>query len=85
MTMLPASTVTMPVVTAPMQAESDAQLIGLWLHGRSVSTQSAYTGDVQSFLAHVGKPLRAVTLGDLQATVLAVKRASILRDYVGGH
>jgi integrase/recombinase XerD len=39
---------------------------GLWLHGRSASTRGAYAGDARVFLAHVDKPLRAVTLGDLQ-------------------
>jgi hypothetical protein len=38
--------------------------VDLWLHGRSLSTQGAYAGDVRAFLAHVGKPpLRAVTHG----------------------
>jgi len=51
----------------PAQAHSDAQLIGLWLYGRSPATARAYRGDVSTFLAHCGQPLRAVTLGDVQA------------------
>ncbi len=51
----------------PQQADSDATLIRLWLHGRSPRTQRAYAGDIQRFLAFVQKPLQAVTLGDLQA------------------
>ena len=38
----------------------------MWLDGRSPATQRAYSGDAQAFLTHVGKPLRQVTLGDVQ-------------------
>ena len=52
----------------PSQADSDAQLIALWLHGRSRHTQRAYKADAERLLAFVdGKALGAVTLGDLQA------------------
>src|SRR5438067_2006482 len=55
------------------QAESDEQLLVLWLHGRSEHTRRAYGQDAERLLDFVGKPLRAVTLGDLQkfATMLA--------------
>jgi integrase/recombinase XerD len=46
---------------------TDQQLVELWLHGRSPHTQRAYRADAQRFLRFVAKPLRAVTLGDLQA------------------
>ena len=56
-----------PTATSiPQQADTDAQLIGLWLHGRSPRTPAAYAADMARFLDAVGKPLRAVTLGDLQ-------------------
>ena len=61
---------------APAQADSDETLIGLWLHGRGEATTRAYRADVQAFLAHVGKPLRAVTLGDVQAFVDTLADAS---------
>lgn len=48
-------------------ADPGAQLIALWLHGRSTHTRRAYAADAARFLAYVGKPLPAVTLGDLQA------------------
>jgi site-specific recombinase XerD len=48
------------------QADSDAQPVGLWLHDRPATTRRAYERDVARFLAHVGKPLPLVTLGDLQ-------------------
>ena len=48
------------------QAVSDAQLIEVWLHGRSPHTQRAYAADVARFLAGAGKPLGHVTLADLQ-------------------
>jgi integrase/recombinase XerD len=47
--------------------DHDAQLVNLWLHGRSAHTTRSYTADVARFLAHVEKPLGAVTLADLQA------------------
>lgn len=53
-------------LAVPQQAESDHHLIELWLHGRSRHTQRAYRKDAERFLEVVGKPLRAVTLGDLQ-------------------
>ena len=51
---------------APAQAESDATLLRLWLHGRTPSTTAAYTREAAAFLAYVGKPLAHVRLGELQ-------------------
>src|SRR5438874_25223 len=48
------------------QADSDGQIIALWLHGRSPATQRAYGADVARFGAFLGKPLHGVTLQDLQ-------------------
>jgi integrase/recombinase XerD len=50
-----------------VQAQSDDQLIELWLHSRPASTQRAYRADVARFRAFVHKELRQVTLADLQA------------------
>jgi integrase/recombinase XerD len=50
----------------PKQAESDEQLISLWLHGRSRHTQRAYNADINKFLKSIDKPFGQVTLGDLQ-------------------
>jgi integrase/recombinase XerD len=49
------------------QADDDAQLVALWLHGRPAATRRAYARDVDRFRAVVGTPLPAVTLGDLHA------------------
>jgi integrase/recombinase XerD len=49
------------------QVAGDAQLLELWLHGRSPHTQRAYSTDGSDFLAFVGKPLRSVTVGNVQA------------------
>jgi integrase/recombinase XerD len=49
------------------EADSDAQLVNLWLHGRSEHTQRAYRADAARFMSWVGKSLHTVTLGDLQA------------------
>jgi integrase/recombinase XerD len=51
----------------PKQAESDEQLISLWLHGRSKHTQRAYNADMVKFLKSVYKPFQKITLGDLQS------------------
>ncbi len=52
---------------ALMHASSDGQLVEIWLHGRSPHTQRAYAADVARFAGRAGKPLRAVTLVDLQS------------------
>ncbi|AQQ70740.1 Tyrosine recombinase XerD [Limihaloglobus sulfuriphilus] len=51
----------------PKQAESDEQLISLWLHGRSRHTQRAYNSDITKFCKSVDKPFQKITLGDLQS------------------
>lgn len=58
---------TLPVIGN--QASSDAQLIELWLHGKSAHSQRAYLSDVERFTSFVGKALQAVTLADLQSFV----------------
>lgn len=71
-----------PGAGLPERAVPDVELVRLWLHGRSAETQAAYRGDVRAFLAHAGKPLRAVTLGDLQDyadTLAGLKPASQAR------
>lgn len=49
------------------QADSDEQLLALWLHGRAASTQRAYCSDSRRFLRFVGKPLRSIKLAEVQA------------------
>jgi integrase/recombinase XerD len=49
------------------QADTDDQLIRLWLHGRSVHTQRAYSKDIRQFILFTKKDLRHTTLEDLQA------------------
>mgnify|MGYP003366181752 FL=1 len=44
----------------------DELLVRSWLHNRCASTRKAYEPDAYAFLAFVGKPLRDVTLSDLQ-------------------
>lgn len=53
-----------PVI--PSQADTDEQLIQLWLSGRSVKTMQAYGSDARAFLHFCRKPIRAVTVGDVQ-------------------
>ncbi len=51
----------------PQQADSDAELVRLWLHGRSPRTLAAYRAEARAFLGFVAKPIRAVALRDLHA------------------
>jgi len=63
-------------------ANSDQQLIELWLHGRSAHTQRAYRADIDRFLHGAGKPLPVITLSDLQqfaASLCALAPASRYR------
>ena len=48
------------------QASSDAQLIAIWLYGRSPHTQRAYEADVERFQQTIGKSFGHITLADLQ-------------------
>jgi len=56
---------TISVVPAVLTTDETALLAG-WLHGRSPHSARAYTANIARFLAHVDKPLAAVTLADLQ-------------------
>ena len=48
-------------------ADTDERLVGLWLHGKSKATVEAYRSDISKFVDFTeGKPLRAVTLADVQ-------------------
>jgi integrase/recombinase XerD len=66
---------------AANQASTDDRLVELWLHGRSPHTQRAYAADVLRFRARAGKPLRQVTLSDLQE--FADSFVGVLRRRVG--
>jgi hypothetical protein len=58
------------------QADTDGRLVELWLHSRNTLTSEAYAADVADFLERVDKPIRSVTIGDLQGWVdTLVRRA----------
>lgn len=65
------------------QATSDDDLVDLWLRNyRSPNTRVAYAGDIREFRAFVSKPLRGVTLRDVQdygASLASMAPASIGR------
>jgi site-specific recombinase XerD len=66
------------------EGTSDDQLIAMWLHDKSNSTQEEYTRDVGQFREYVSVPLKRLTLPDLQAYVdelklLDIKPATIAR------
>jgi len=56
----------METLPAVIQADTDARVVELWLDGRNALTVEAYAKDLDGFRTQVGKPLRAVTIGDLQ-------------------
>jgi integrase/recombinase XerD len=60
------------------QAHSDAEMLRLWLgRCRSRHTRRAYEGDWQAFAAFTGgKPLRSVTVGDMQDFAASLERLS---------
>ncbi len=71
-------TISEPTHNLPMLgAESDARLIDLWLHGRPTTTQRAYRAESSRFVAHVAKPLRQVSLADLQGYADALDAAGL--------
>jgi site-specific recombinase XerD len=51
----------------PVQAESDRQLVAMWVaRSESENTRANYQRQADRFLAHVRKPLALVTIGDVQ-------------------
>ncbi|NVN06713.1 tyrosine-type recombinase/integrase [Asaia spathodeae] len=60
-----------PSQVIPSQAETDNQVIGLWLAGRSAKTQRAYEADARAFLLFCGKSIKAATVGDIQGYAMA--------------
>jgi integrase/recombinase XerD len=48
-------------------SDQDAAIVKMWLHGRPDSTRRVYGPIVGEFLRHVRKPLRTVTIQDLQS------------------
>jgi site-specific recombinase XerD len=46
--------------------DTDGRLLDLWLHGRPATTQRAYRADAARFFRCVTKPLRDISLGDVQ-------------------
>jgi integrase/recombinase XerD len=66
------------------EGTSDDQLIAMWLHDKSDSTQEEYTRDIAQFREYVSVPLKLLTLPDLQAyadelKLLDIKPATISR------
>jgi integrase/recombinase XerD len=61
-------------------AESDLQLVGLWLGGRPATTRRAYEREAARFLRHVRKPLRQVSVADVQAFADSLEGAPATRS-----
>jgi integrase/recombinase XerD len=62
----------------PQQANSDEQVIELWLHGRGKNSRRAYSADILRFLEFVQhKPLGRVTLPEVQAFADSLEQARL--------
>jgi integrase/recombinase XerD len=83
---LPAPVPDAALAVAPAAA-TDAALVQLWLHGRPASTVKVYLAALDAFtLGTGGKPLRRVTLADLQAhadTLAGLKPATRAKRLAG--
>jgi len=63
---------------AGRRAETDAQVVAMWLHGKAPNTARAYGRESARFADFVGgAPLPAVTLGDVQAYADALAAAGL--------
>lgn len=59
--------VEVPPVAIPAQADDDGHMLRLWLaRSSSQNTRRNYEREARRFLVHVGRPLAAVRMGDLQ-------------------
>lgn len=65
--------------SVPDAESSDDRLLEMWLEGRSPHTQTAYAADIATLRAFVARPLREVTLGDLQAFKASVRGSPATR------
>lgn len=68
-----------PRAVSPQQADTDAELLRLWLHGRPKTTRRAYERDAGRFLAFVAVPIRQVRLADVQAFADSLQGAPATR------
>ncbi len=59
------------------QADSDEHLVTLWLHGRPNETQRAYRREVDRAVKYLNKPLRSVTLSDVQGFADSLAEADL--------
>lgn len=60
----------------------DEQVLEMWLYGKASSTQRKYRQQVGRLLEYVGKPLREITLADLQSfaeSLVGLKANTIAR------
>lgn len=64
--LVPVEILDMAPAAITRQADTDSQIIGMWLHGRSIHTRRAYERDAGRFLAFTRKALAQVTLQDVQ-------------------
>jgi integrase/recombinase XerD len=71
------SSIPIPVGQITGQADTDMQVINMWLHGKAPTTQLAYQGEIQRFLGWVGKPVTQITLLDVQAYTNSLDRLAL--------
>ncbi len=82
MEIVPKSAVINQASQIPAQASSDFEVVKLWLHGRPLNTQKAYSREVERFQDFVKKPLKFVLLSDVQSftdSIGTMKSSSVAR------
>ena len=65
------------VVRPVAQADDDAHLVRLWLHGKSPNTRDAYERDVRAFVDFADAPLTRLTLQHVQDWTDALEDAGL--------
>jgi integrase/recombinase XerD len=67
-----------PNTLIPQQANTDEQVIQLWLHGRGANSRRAYSADIERFQEFVHyKRIGLVTLPDIQAFSDSLEQAGL--------
>jgi len=59
------------------EAQNDAQVVAMWLHGKAGNTARAYRREALRFFEFAEVPMPAVTLGDVQAYADALTAAGL--------
>lgn len=71
-----------PAKPPPCQADDDEQVIELWLNNVVPETRKTYKREIIRFIQTVQRPLRNITVGDVQMFLAGLSRSSATRAKV---